>query len=100
MSMDLVYRDPLGNIISEDEWNEAQADLADNFDDYVDEAYDFASVYQFQEESDEDYDFEDIDCCHCGLKFFVRPSLYGEGKKPWPTICHRCEKGLAPLYEY
>lgn len=43
---------------------------------------------------------EDVDCTTCGLKFWISSCLYGEGKKPWPTQCPRCEKGLPPLYEY
>ena len=44
------------------------------------------------------YDFEDVDCEDCGMKFFVQPSaLVG---KEWPTKCPRCAKGLPPLYEY
>lgn len=55
--------------------------------------------------SDAEYDYEDIDCSDCGLKFFVRPSDYthfrtNDGRKPWPTQCPRCVRGLPPLYEY
>lgn len=42
----------------------------------------------------------DVDCQSCGLKFWIRACQYGEGKKPWPKNCSRCEKGLPPLYEY
>lgn len=48
---------------------------------------------------DQDYDFEDVDCESCGLKFYVRPSAYPEGTS-FPTKCPRCVKGLPPLYEY
>jgi hypothetical protein len=49
-------------------------------------------------EDNEDWDFEDVDCEDCGIKFYVRPSAYVS--KPWPTKCTRCTKGLPPLYEY
>jgi len=49
---------------------------------------------------DDEYDFEDVDCEDCGLKFYVRPSFYKDTNKPWPTKCPRCMKGLPPLYEY
>lgn len=65
---------------------------------------------------DED-DFADVDCKECGLKFYVRPSLYTEEATKrrvadgcsqqlidkylaWPDTCPRCLKGLTPLYEY
>ena len=97
MSQDTIYRDRDGNILSEEAWYEAQADMETD-EDYIDDFQ--GEVYGFKEESDDDYDFEDIDCTDCGLKFYVRPSLYGEGKKPWPRQCERCHQGLPPLYEY
>lgn len=47
---------------------------------------------------EDEYDFEDVDCEDCGMKFYVRPSSY-VGKE-FPRKCERCKKGLAPLYEY
>lgn len=34
----------------------------------------------------DDYDFEDVDCADCGLKFYIRPSLYAT--EHW--ICGHC----------
>lgn len=45
------------------------------------------------EPSDDDIDFEDVDCEDCGHKFFVRPSSYKD--KPWPARCDRCRKSKA-----
>lgn len=50
-------------------------------------------------EVDPEYDFEDVDCEDCGLKFYVRPSSYPKGTS-YPTKCGRCTAGLPPLYEY
>lgn len=51
---------------------------------------------------DELYDYIDIDCEDCGLKFFVRPFTLEEKQKgkEYPKKCGRCQRGLAPLYEY
>lgn len=51
---------------------------------------------------DELYDYIDIDCEDCGLKFIVRPLtlLEKQSGKKYPTKCGRCQKGLPPLYEY
>lgn len=51
---------------------------------------------------DEIYDYIDIDCIDCGLKFIVRPLTLEEKKtgKEYPKQCGRCQRGLAPLYEY
>lgn len=65
---------------------------------YVDYPEFFEDYYE--ERTEDDYDFEDVDCEDCGLKFYIRPSLYKDGKKPWPHKCERCQKGLPPLYEY
>lgn len=51
---------------------------------------------------DEIYDYIDIDCVDCGLKFFVGP-LTNKQKasgRQYPTKCGRCQRGLPPLYEY
>jgi hypothetical protein len=51
---------------------------------------------------DEIYDYIDIDCADCGIKFIVAP-LSAEAEKSgrkYPTQCGRCRKGLAPLWEY
>jgi ribosomal protein L34E len=61
--------------------------------------------------TDDEYDFEDVDCEDCGLKFYIRPSLYTREaqqrrreanlpERPWPTKCERCVRGLPPKYEY
>lgn len=57
------------------------------------------SPYGFYEETEDDHDFEDIDCASCGMKFFIRPMAHPSGA-PFPTECERCRKGLPPLYEY
>ena len=44
-------------------------------------------------------DYEDVDCEDCGLKFFIDPANYSDGK-PIPRKCERCRKDLPPLYEY
>lgn len=51
---------------------------------------------------DELYDFLDIDCADCGRKFIVRPFSLEETRsgKTYPTQCGRCQRGLAPLWEY
>lgn len=51
---------------------------------------------------DELYDYIDIDCADCGLKFIVRPLTKEEKEsgKPYPKKCGRCQRGLPPLYEY
>jgi hypothetical protein len=51
---------------------------------------------------DELYDYIDIDCKDCGLKFIVAPLTMEQEKagKTYPTQCGRCQRGLAPLYEY
>jgi hypothetical protein len=51
-------------------------------------------------DNETDYDFEDVDCVSCGLKFYIRPSLYTGTDKKYPEMCSRCQKGLPPLYEY
>jgi hypothetical protein len=72
---------------------------------------DESDYFANQRYEDAESDFEDVDCEDCGIKFYIRPSLYTEEaqarrvaagllKKPWPTKCPRCEKGLPPLYEY
>ena len=61
---------------------------------------DFLADWSYLDETD-DFDFEDVDCDSCGLKFYIRPSLYNKASgKPFPTQCERCRKGLPPLYEY
>lgn len=48
------------------------------------------------------YDYLDIDCQDCGVKFIVGP-LSNEAKamgKEYPSKCSRCRQGLPPLYEY
>ena len=48
-----------------------------------------------------EYDFEDVDCADCGMKFYVRPSAYRPyTTRDCPIRCPRCVKGLPPLYEY
>lgn len=82
-------------------FNEVDSELALSIDE-MNEQFDRA----FKVESDDDYDFEDVDCEDCGLKFFIRPSAYFVGDtrvrndRPYPTKCYRCLKGLPPLYEY
>jgi len=51
---------------------------------------------------DEIYDYIDIDCEDCGLKFIVAPLTLDQKKsgKKYPTKCSHCQKGLPPLYEY
>jgi hypothetical protein len=51
---------------------------------------------------DELYDYIDIDCTDCGMKFIVRPYTKEEKEcgKTYPTKCGRCQRGLPPLYEY
>lgn len=51
---------------------------------------------------EEFYDYIDIDCEACGLKFIVAPITLEQKKagKVYPTKCGRCRHGLAPLYEY